>query len=236
MSQADHAADIAFSTAFTTDKICGIYTDTVAGSAMTLKSGGGIGTDLYQKIIPHPFTRPVECDTIVSTDGGATFNPTEALTYSDSSNIYFSVIDNTKTYLYKIVCTWIDDYDTSNPLVAPVLQTTDSIYFDSRKNYRKVLKTGVATLNNPGAGISQIFPVAYSNNGLFSSFKVYFESKPNEVWPLINGGAQDVWLNDVAHQYEMNAGASNSQLLLEYIGASASAATFRAWYKIYYEQ
>lgn len=226
MSQVDHVQDIAFSTAFLTDKICGVYTGTFEGTNTTVLNPGGF---IYQYIIPHTFGRPVMCDTLVSIDGGTTFDPLTAITYSDSSNIYINILNTTKTYIYKVVCTWIDNYDTTDPLVTPVLQTTDSAYFDSRHNYQKILASGTLTLHG-GTGLTQ---VPYDNSGHFSNFRVYFESEPGQVWPAIWGGSQDPWLNDPTTQGEIAAYIDDSTLWLVYTGSSAT--TFRVWYKIYYE-
>lgn len=231
MSQVDHIDSIGFSTAFSLDKICGVYSSSFTGASTTLLSGVAGGSDLYQHIIPHSFTRPVMCDTLASSDGGVTFSPLLALTYSDSSNLYINVIDNTKNYTYKMVCTWIDDYDATNPLVQPVLETTSSAYFDSRKNYPKILDVDSFNLTSSGSSHS----VAYSNSGRASNVKAYFESKPGQVWPMINGGSQDIWLNDPSVQYELTANIGTSDVLFTYSSGGSSAATAKVWYKIYYE-
>lgn len=238
MSQISNVDKIGFSTAFSMDRICAVLTDSFAGSTTVLKVGVGGGTDFYQKIIPHSFTRPVECDTLISINGGTTYDPTLALTYSDSSNLYLNVLDNTLNYTYKIVCTWIDSYDSSNPLVSPILQSTNNgvkTYFDTRYNYRKILKSNPVIFANPGSGGTSFQLIPYTNAGVYSAFKVYFESNTGQVWPIINGGAQDQWLNNTVTQYELSAEIDDIKLSLICQAGTASASSFKVWYKMYYE-
>lgn len=228
MSQLDHVDDIAFSTAFLTDKICGIFTGSFAGASTTVLSPGGF---MYQFIIPHSFTRPVMCDTLISTDGGASFDPLGAITYSDSSDLYINVLDNTLHYVYKVVCTWIDNYDNTNPLVPAALSSTTGATFDTRYNYQKILQSDVLTLTSANSSVN----VPYSNSGNLSNYKVFFESLPGQVWPMINGGSQDPWLNDTAHQWEIDPAVNDTELQIFYSGGASAASSFRAWYRIYWD-
>lgn len=233
MGQLQHVQEIAFSTAFLTDKVCGIYTGSIAGGSMTTLAAIGFGNTLYQFIIPHTLTRPCLCDTLVSTDLGVTYTPIGAITYSDASNLYLTVTDNSKFYLYKIVCTWIDNYDTTNPLISPQFQTNNSAaYFDTRYNYQKILESPTTTLSNPGTGNTGTQPIKHGL-GYLPLYRLYFESKPGQVWPSVAGGAQDPWLYDTVGQFELSATVDTTNLNLTFNGGSGSPSTFRVWTRIF---
>lgn len=235
MSQSTHYQNIAFSTAFLTDKICAV----LVGSYPAASYSSILGGYLYQYAIPHSFGRPVFCDALFS-DDNVNFTPNGNVTvdsamqlniYSDASNIYILNTANTGTVHYKIVCTWIDNYDTTNPLIAPVFQTTSTQpYFDSRYNYLKIYQSGIVTI----AGASGTSTVSQTLNSI-PDFKLFFESLPGQVWPMINGGAQDVWLYDAAHQYECQGVMGRIKLTINYTGGVSSAASARVWYRIYYD-
>ena len=243
MSQASHASDIAFSTAFLTDKICGIYSGTFSESNSTYLPGINYANSLYQYAIPHPFQRPVLCEGYyVGATGNVPFGQRPsgsgdaANVYSDSQNIYILTLGNLGTITYKIIATWIDDYDTSNPLIVPQLNTTNNFpYFDTRNNYQKVLIEDVVTLNNPGVGNTGTYTIPH-NLGYKPDFKIFFESLPNQVWPQISGGAADLWVYNGSAQYEILGVVDDNNLILSYDGLSSSAPTFRVWYRIYYDQ
>lgn len=240
MSQVSNAANINFSTAFLTDKICGINSSTfVAG-------GFNIGGYLYQTSVPHSLTRPAFMDGIFSANNstyvnsGTSDGTNSYIVYSDASNYYLLTTANSGTIYYKIVSTWIDNYDATNPLIAPVFNATlasvnNTTNFDSRQNYQKIFKSAPLTINNPGTGI-QGSTVINHGLGYVPNYKVYFESLPNQVWPSISGGASDIWLYDTAHQYECWGVMGTNSLTINYIGGNASASTFRVWYRIYYDQ
>lgn len=238
MSQVSNVSKINFSTAFLTDKICGILSNTFTASSPNL------GGYLYQYTISHSFTRPVFCDALFSANG-TTFVPNgqaDALNsynvYSDSSNIYLLTTASSGTIYYKEVSTWIDGYDNSNPLISPILQTTlptsDLTYFDSRKNYQKIFMHDVRSVPFPGVGVTNFLTINH-NLGYVPRYKVFFESLPGQVWPLISGGVQDIWLYDSAHQYECSSIADSTTLNLIYKGGASAAPNFRLWYRIYYD-
>jgi hypothetical protein len=237
MTQLAHLPNINFSTGFETDKTCAVLANSYLASSYNTVLGGF----LYQKNIPHSFGRPVFCDALFSTDGSTYFPSgsnnatTSILAYSDASNIYILSTSNTGTVYYKIVCTWIDNYDNSNPLITPVFQ--NSLYttyatksFDSRQNYQKILFNNMVTRNNPGVGGATL-PVAH-NLGYIPNYKIFFESLPNQIWPAISGGVSDVWLYSNS-QYETYGVIDSANLNITYTPGSTGASTVRIWYKIY---
>lgn len=225
------SGNVAYATKYATDKIVGIFIDSFTNGAFN------VGGYLYQFPIAHSFTRPVFCEMSWSNNGidyvdaGMASKDQAALAnvYSDSSNVYVLSSVNTGTTYYKIICTWIDDFDGSNPLITPVLQTTNSTYFDSRANYQKVYLPGVG--NTGGAGSSGIVSIAHVL-GYTPNAKVFIESLPGQVWPQIAGGTSDFWLYDFAHQIECFTLITTSVINMNYtVGASGSAG--RLWYRIY---
>lgn len=238
MSQQTNAKNINYSSTFSTDKICGVLSNTFTAGSFNL------GGYLYQYTIPHSFTRPVFCDALFSTNG-TTFVPNGISdtsnsynVYADANNIYLLTTANSGTIYYKEVSTWVDNYDSTNPLITPTLQTTlptsTLTYFDSRQNYQKVLLSNVVTLNNPGVGNLGKLVVTH-NLGYIPRSRLFFESLPGQIWPSIWGGAQDIWLYDPAHQFECVGAMTNSELGISYQGGTSSAASFRVWYEVYYD-
>lgn len=231
MSQLAHISNIDFSTAFNTDKIVGIFRDSYALATSATLLGGY----LYKYSFPHSFTRPVFCELSWSVngtnyiDGGTSVGngSQAAIAYSDASNIYILTTSNAGTLYYKVVATWIDNYDNTNPSITPVLNTTNNLYFDSRRSMPKIFLPGVAVIN--GVGSSSIaHPLGFAPR-----FKGYVEAFPGEVWPLIAGGNADIWLYDVVNQMECSALITNSQIELSYVGPASNR---KLWYRIYANQ
>lgn len=227
MTQLDHVDNIASSSAFNSDKIVGIFRDSYLASSAT-----PVGTDVtrYRHDIPHSFGRPVFCELSWSSDGinyydGGTDNGSQAaIAYSDTTNIHVLTLGNSGTIYYKIIATWIDNFDATNPSIAPVLNTTSNLYFDSRQAIPKVVGAGTTTIS--GSGSSGII------HGLTFSprFKCYFESFANQVWPLIAGGVSDIWLYDFTNQAECSALIDSMEITLDYVGPVSSR---KLWYRMY---
>lgn len=232
MSQVTSAANIAFSTAFAVDKIVGVYRGSYISGTNTTTIGGYI----YQYAIPHSFTRPVFCELLWSTDGITYVDggASGGISYSDSSNIYVSTLNATGTIYYKVIASWIDNYDATNPLITPVLDTTTKAYFDSRQNYQKTLFQGTFTVNSVILPQDVVVNVSHNLN-YTPNAKVFFESISGQVWPQIYGGAQDAWLYDVANQRECFAIITSTQLKVD-VFTPASSPSSRVWYRIYLDQ
>jgi hypothetical protein len=224
-------ANIAFP-AFGVDKITGVLVGEYNASSYNTVLGGY----LYRYQIPHPFTRPVFCDALFSDDGVnyvPNGNVTQSTTmqlqvYSDSNYIYVLNTASVGTVYYKIVCTWIDNYDVTNPLITPIFQTNSShAYFDSRQNYQKIYYNTPGVLVNGGSVLT-----VSQGLGSVPHFKLFFESLPGQVWPMINGGSSDTWLYDNVNQYECQGVMGRHQLTINFVSGSASSA--RVWPIIYY--
>lgn len=232
MSLAEHLPDVAFASAYNVDKIVGVYQGSFAPNTSATTTLGGY---LYQYAIPHPFTRPVFTDVIWSTnnitfaDGGGSFSlgGPQSIAYSDSSNIYVTTGVASGTIYYKVIASWIDNYDTTNPRITPVLNTTQPRFFDSSANYQKVIQSGSAT----GRPTLYTNPLTYDPT-LLANAKLFFESLPGQVWPAIGGGVSDYFLYDPAHQWEALVGINYGTALI--IGSSAATASnARFWWRIY---
>lgn len=227
MSQIDHASDIAFSTQFAADKIVGVYTGSYDSAAQTTILGGFI----YSFAIPHSFTRPVFCELLWSTDGVnyKDGGGSGGIAISDSSNVYIMTTLPAGTIHYKVICSWIDDYDATNPLITPVLNTTSNEYFDSRFNYQKTYLNSSYTASPSVGGTTT--PIDH-NLGYAPNAKVFIEALPGQVWPAGLLGVGNPFSYDPAIQYEAVAVITNTQLQITH-SSGASAASARIWYKVY---
>jgi hypothetical protein len=239
VSQSSHAGDIAFSTAFLADKICAIKTGTFTASAWN------VGGFLYRYAIPHSLTRPAFMDGTFSADD-ATFVPNgqadstySYITYSDSSNYYILTTADSGVLYYKLVATWIDNYDTTNPLVSPDISTAlpslTTPNFDSRQNYQKIFYQQMYTVSSPGSGVRGQLTIPH-NLGYIPNYKIYFEAFPGQVWPSISGGTADIWLYDFAGQYECWGLMDEDNLMVYYQPGTASASSIKIWVRIYFDQ
>lgn len=225
MSQIDHASDIAFSTEFAVDKIVGVYTGSYNSATDTTVLGGFV----YSYAIPHSFTRPVFCELLWSTDG-VNFKDgggSGGIAISDSSNVYVMTTLPTGTIHYKVICSWIDDYDATNPLITPVLNTTSNEYFDSRFNYQKTYLNDMYTVSASPLGTTT--PISH-NLGYAPNAKVFIEALPGQVWPTGLLGKGDPFFYDFS-QYEAKVVITSTQLEITHYGGGASNA--RIWYKVY---
>jgi len=230
--------DVLFSTAFETDKVCGLYENSYNAASYNSVLGGY----LYQTNLAHNFTRPVFCDALFSFDGSSWFPSGEGnstgrcIVYSDASNIYFVSSMDTGTIYYKLVCTWINNYDTTNPLITFVNDASNNSVtaFDSRQNYQKIDLSDVVSLANPGAGNTGTHTITH-DLGYAPNFKLFFNSLPGQVWPSIAGGSGDAWLYNSGSQYEAWGVANSSTLTIYFDTGTTGASTFDLWYRIYYD-
>ena len=234
MSLIGNAANVAYSTAFPTDKLVRVFTGSYAGSGTTLRGGS-----VYIHTIPHNLGRPVFCELLHSDNGGTTYadggmsasGGVPRLAFSDSTNVYiFHGYSNTGTVHYKVYATWIDDYDTSNPLVSIQNYSDVPTQFDSRKNYQKIAVQ--QTLNFSGTGSSS--QAVTHGLGYTPNAKLYFEAFGGEVWPANAGGATNNFLYDFVNQDECALSISTSLLTVSMDKQSATSR--RAWLRGYYDR
>lgn len=226
---------VTYASAYAVDKIVGIYQGTFTAGADTTTIAGF----LFQYTIPHKFTRPVFTELLWSTDGisyndgggsGNTSSGHAAIAYSDANNLYVTTTVSSGTIYYKLVASWIDSYDSTNPSITPVLNTTKNIYFDTRANYQKLYLSGMTTALGPG--FVSATTVITHGLGYKPAAKVYFESVTGQVWPQIDGGTNDIWLYAPGTQAECHTTISASNLNITYT-IPASGANTRIWYHIY---
>lgn len=234
MSLTTNAASVAFSSTFGTDKLVRVFTGSYNGATQTTLRGGSV----YVYTIPHGLTRPVFCELLHSDNGGSTFadgglpasGGVARLAFSDSTNIYiFHDYVASGIVTYKVYCSWIDDYDGTNPLVTTQSYTDVQTQFDSRLNYQKIASTPVLSFSGVGSSTQSVtHPLGYAPNA-----KVYFEAFAGEVWPLNAGGASNTFLYDFVNQDECSLEITSS--LLSVTMDKQSAGTRRAWVRGYYD-
>ena len=224
--------DIAFSSNLPTDKIVGVYEGSFApGSSPVI--GDPFLAQVRRHTIVHGFTRPVFTKLLASTDntiwqdGGAR---SDALAYSDATNIYIITPLTSGTIYYKVIAFWIDDYDTTNPAVSPTVNTNSLVYFDSRLNYQKVFNQATAT---HASGIGAHSSTVTHSLGYAPNARVYFEAFPNQIWPANFGGVGNIWLIDFA-QVECEYSVTTTTLTINTYGG-VSSPTRRVWSVVYYD-
>lgn len=228
---------IQFDSNYAVDKIVFMQAGSVNAANLSILSGS-----IYQYVIPHSFTRPVftelqwsfDGSTYIDGGGSLDVNNNTSIAYSDSKNLYIitqNIVSGTTTgtLFYRLVGSWIDNYDTTNPAITPAINTTGKLFFDSRSNYEKIYKQDVVSLA-PSTGS---FTDIGHNLGYVPNYKVYFESLPGQVWPMIAGGTQNLWLYNVAQQYELYSEINSTVLQLNWDTSFSNTATARAWYRIY---
>lgn len=232
MSLLTNEENVQFATELAVDKIIGVYVDSFNAATQTTNLGGA--GSLFAHAIPHSFTRPVFCELLWSTDGvtyadggSGILSSTRGIAFADSNNIYVATGLNSGTIYYKVIASWIDDYDTTNPLITPVLNTTNNFYFDSRKNYPKIYKQDSQTLSSASGTLSYIHALGYSPN-----FKVFFESVAGQVWPAFAGSD---FIYDALNQYTCQSYSSPSILSMGLFGGGGSSSC-RVWYRVYVDQ
>lgn len=226
-------SEVAFSSSFAVDKVVRIFTGSYNAATDVITRAGTFTAYCYR--IAHGLPRPVACDIITSTDGGTTWNDggttNGKVAFSDSTYIY--ILDSIAalgagTVQYKVWCSWIDDYDSTNPLIDVISYDDQPVQFDSRLNYQKVFANGVASFT-PGTFGSQQTNVITHSLGYTPNSKVFFEAFSGEVWPLNAGG-----------QFQYDNAQDECELFIytnriEITMSRYSNSNRRAWYRIYYD-
>jgi hypothetical protein len=225
-----------YASSLATSKVCGVYVGSYAASSYDAVLGGY----LYRKTFTHNLTRPAFGYGLFSTDG-VTYYPSGdysngiGIVYTDSNTFSIVSLKNTGTIYYKIILNWIDKYDGTNPLITPVLQTTNKTpYFNTVNNYQKIYRIQNVQLTNPGTGNTGTYTFTH-NLGYYPNYQVFFNAFSGQVWQENSGGTQNLWLYDYGLQYEIRSNTTTSAINLYYDGGSSSPATFNAWIIIYYD-
>lgn len=226
-----------YTTQYTVDKIVNVIQGSYTSSALVTETHtlSGIGTTIYFFRVPHGFNRPVFCDLLTSTDN-ATFSDDGVsggkIAISDSTYVY--ILDGIGapsggTTYYKIICTWIDNYDTTNPTIQPFQSPYKNTQFDSRNNYQKIYLQDVIRFSGGTFGATETATVNH-NLGYTPNYKVWFEGLSGKVMPINFGGATNAFNFDDA-QNECDSKMDSTKLSLQ--TSDFSGASFKAWYKIY---
>ncbi len=235
MSLISNAADVAFASSHNIDKIVGVWEGSFNRATDVIERVGDAGS-IFVHRIPHGLTRPVFTDLLFTTastfaDGGnADDAGITSLAFSDSTYAYIvsSVFaPAVGTMQYKLIATWITDYDSTNPSVEPYQSTTKDINFDSRLNYQKIYLQDDLTFDSPG-----IQAAGHDLNSL-ANFRVFFESFDDEVWPMHAGGASNPFLYDNTDMCQCTAVMTTANLFVQ---LDTTPTPRRAWYKIYLDQ
>jgi hypothetical protein len=238
MSLISNISDVSFASEYPVDKIVAVYEGSYnKATQTTTRSEPFIGT-IYTYAIPHGFTRPVFTNLIWSQDGtnwldgGATLSGNSSIAFSDSTNVYIATTSNSGTQHYKIILYWIDNYDTTDPLVEPFTTGENKPVFDSRVNFQKVVEEG-ETSYSPGTFGSATTVTVPHTLGYTPNAKAFFEPISGEVWPLNAGGQSNPFLYSATQDEGFMRIHTNR---VDITVNRFSNATRKIWYKIYFDE
>lgn len=236
----EYPDSLMFDANLSVDKLVRVFTGSYNAATDLVSRVGSLGT-IFVYRIPHGLGRPVFCELLWSNDGGVTYTDggitnssgLTKLAFSDSTYVYIfhGYTTAATTITYKVYCTWIDDYDDTNPLVSTVSYSDSSLQFDSRLNYQKIYRQRKLDFTAGTGGSTETQSIGHSL-GNYPNTKLYFEAFPNEVWPLNAGGANNFFNYDSAQdeaKLEIFANSVSFSLL------RFSNSSKRAWYRIYYD-
>lgn len=228
-----------FASGYSLDKIVKVLqgtfnaaTDTI-GITYTL---AGFPYTVYFYRIAHGFPRPVFTELLWSTDNvtyidggtGGDGSGNTSIAFSDSTYVYIQRPVAIGTVYYKVLCSWIDNYDSSSHFIDIARNTPKPLLFDSRLNFQKIYKQGVLNVDISAAGVSTVIHgLPYIPNA-----KVFFESMPGQVWPLSFGGLSNPFLYDDT-QLQCNLKINSSTIRIETDPPFGATGTRRVWYRIY---
>lgn len=231
MSLVDNARDVAFTTRWSTDKIVGVWEGSFNRATDVIEVVGDFGS-IYVYRIPHGFTRPLATDLLWKisgawTDGGCSDSAFDiSVSYSDDTYVYVvsSVFSTaTGTMHYKVIGSWITDYDGANPLVPSFVSTNKTKVFDTSVNYQKIYLQDVLSFT------SATTQTVTHSLGYRANFRVFHEAIAGEVWPMFAGGGSNPFLYDSSFS-DCLARMKVNTLEVE---LDPVTVTKRAWYKIY---
>lgn len=253
MSAADNLltniSKVAYNTVFNAEKIVKTFTGSFIQTTDTTTRSYTLATlpfnvQVYK--IAHSFGRPVFTELYWSTDnsyfvvGGAAADSLGnlAISYSDSNFIYImpvGPISGTVIY-YQLVCSWIDDYDTTNPSVAAFSDIPDNYtqVFNSRSVIPAIVKQGTIDSSTSSGILTDVVTSEAHGLAYRPESKTFIESFSGEVWPLNYGGGTNPYEVD-DNQVEAQVFVSSTNYTLDMAMKSANG-TRRAWYMLYAQQ
>lgn len=222
--------------AYATDKIVYVKEDYVDPSTLPLFAS------LYPMLtLPHTFGRPVFTKMQWSLDGirwiddnlffieSTGFNNSTVISFSTSTTINLLLVVPSPIY-YRVIGFWIDDYDGTNPDVQPMVGGVAPLYFDSRLNYRKIIRQEYNL--STGGNVTDVFRFDH-DQPIPPVVKGYFEMNPGEIWPANWGGVQNTWLVTPTAT-EMKVYSTATEVIAEhdgYVGATPR----KTWMVAYYD-
>ena len=216
------------------DKIVRIFTGTYNAATDLIARVGTLDT-AYVYRIAHGLPRPVACEMIASTNGGAVYTDGGStggrIAFSDSTYVYIVnslSLPGADVVTYKVWCSWIDDYDTTNPFITAQSYTSVPTQFDSRLNYQKIFDQNVLNFTPGTFGSAETKTVTHTL-GYTPNAKVFFEAFPNEVWPL-NAGQQFTY-DGAQDECRLSIYSDRIDVSMDRFSNAAK----RAWYRIYYD-
>lgn len=237
---------VAYNTYFDAEKVVKTFTGSFLYSTGTTTRSytlAGLPYNVQVFKIIHGFTRPVFVELLWSVDnvdfavggsgGDATGNT--AIAYSDSTFIYImnSALTAGTTVYYKIICTWINDYDTTNPSIAAFAEIPESYtqVFNSRSIIPSVIKQGTVISSTSSGAMTDVFSEVVHDLGYAPDVRVYIESFSGEVWPLNHSGVSNPYLVDDS-QVEAQVFLTTTKLITDVLTKSANGSR-KLWYMIY---
>ena len=240
MSLVSNATKVSYFSGYINDKLVRVFTGSYNAATDLTERAGDLGP-IYVYRIAHGLTRPVFCELLWSDDGGTTFYDMGVGNLAGSAKIAFS--DSTYVYIfhgystaaatitYKVYCSWIENYDATDPLVDTISYTNAPIQFDSRLNFQKIYLQDELSFTPGTFGTTETQSISHPL-GYTPNVKFYFEPFTNEVWPANGGGSSNFFLYDF-EQDEAELEIYDSRV--DFIINKFSNATRRGWYRIYYD-
>lgn len=239
---------VAYTTYYDTEKVVKTFTGSFKYSTSTTTRNytlAGFPNAVQVYKLPHGFDRPVFCEMFWSLDqtnwdvgGASSSNGSDyAIAYSDSNFVYImttTLAAGTDVY-FKIICSWIPDYDTTNPSVPAFAEIPASFtqVFNSRSRIPAVVQQDVLVGSTTSATLTDVTLIASHSLGYAPAAKAYIESFSGEVWPLNYGGAGNPYMVDDS-QVEAQFFTTPTQFIGDMYTKSANGQR-KLWYFLYGE-
>lgn len=239
---------VAYTTYFDTDLVVKTFTGkfTYGTGTVTLNYTYATLPNNQQALrLVHGFDRPVFVEAQWSLDndnfsvgGGSAYDSTNfAIGFSDSTYIYlmlpYSGLSSGTTIYYKMVCSWIPNYDDTNPSVPPFAEipSTYTQTFNSRITTPAIVRQGVMNLSTTSGSFTNVIGVVKHPFGYAPNMKVFIEAFSGEVWPLNFGGTSNPYGVD-DNQVEAEAFTTTTDFAVE-MRLKSSLGARKVWYMLY---